>query len=257
MTEKITVVPTVKAYPAVLSKLEEAVCVAGFRIGLLQQPEWVRLFPVPFRELEGEQQFKKWQEIEVDVDRTASDNRPESLKPRNNTIRAGRELKPAERRHLVDSMPHVTMCGLRDQQKVEGTSLGVVRPRRVIAVEIETRKPEDVAAQQHRVASMAAQEKLFGPKLEPLEVIPHRFLYHYECFEPGCPGHHQGIIDWEIHQAYRKWRREYPTDFIERVRRKWFDELCGPTRDTRFFVGNMHQHPQSFLVLGVFWPAKP
>jgi hypothetical protein len=93
--------------------------------------------------------------------------------------------------------------------------------------------------------------------LEPLEVIPHRFLYHYECFEPDCPGHHQGIIDWEIHQAYRKWRREYLTDFIERVRRKWFGELCGPTRDTRFFVGNMHQHPQSFLVLGVFWPARP
>lgn len=117
MTENITVVPTVKAYPAVLSKLEEAVCVAGFRIGLLQQPEWVRLFPIPFRELESDQQFRKWQEIEVDVDRTASDTRPESLKPQNNTIRAGRELKPAERRQLVDSMPHVTMCGLRDSRR--------------------------------------------------------------------------------------------------------------------------------------------
>jgi len=104
---------------------------------------------------------------------------------------------------------------------------------------------------------MAAQERLFGPRVEPLQVIPHRFLYHYECYEPGCKGHHQGIVDWEIHQAYRKWRLEYPTDFIERVRSKWFDELCAATRDTRFFVGNMHQHPGSFLVLGVYWPPKP
>lgn len=45
-------------------------------------------------------------------------------------------------------------------------------------------------------------------RLEPLEVIPHRFVYCYECPEPDCPGHRQGIIDWEIHQAYRKWRHD-------------------------------------------------
>jgi hypothetical protein len=27
-------------------------------------------------------------------------------------------------------------------------------------------------------------------------------------------------------------------------------------RDTAFFVGNQHQHPTAFMVLGVWWPPK-
>lgn len=39
-----------------------------------------------------------------------------------------------------------------------------------------------------------------------------------------------------------------------RQRRKFFNEMCGDDRDTYFFIGNQHQHPGSYLVLGVFWP---
>lgn len=255
MRERITVVPTVKAYPAMLDNLEEAVCVAGFRTGLLEQPEWVRLFPVTFREL-GDQRFAKWQEITVDVERSPKDRRPESLMPRNDTIQAGRVLKPRERRSLMAAMPTTSMCELIARQASDGTSLGIVRPRRVKKVAIELRDSADVARQQARVEAAAAQQRLFGPQVTPLEVTPHRFVYHYDCDAPGCQGHEQGIIDWEVTAAYRSWRHDYPDDFVERVRRKWFDELCGPTRDTRFFVGNMHQHPQSFLVLGVYAPPR-
>jgi hypothetical protein len=239
---RITVVPTVKAYPALLSGLEEAVCVAGFRTGILEQPAWARLFPIPFRELDEEQQFRKWQEITVDADPSPRDHRPESLLPRSDSLHAGRILKLSERRQLVDSMPHESMCGVIEQQRLHGTSLGVVRPRRVIDVLVEERDPEEVQIQQQRVESAAAQQKLFGPALTPLEVIPHRFLYRYLCEDPNCGIHNQGIIDWEISAAYRKWRRQYPVDFVERIRRKWLDELCSPNCDTRFF--------------GVFWPRR-
>ena len=164
---------------------------------------------------------------------------------------------------LVNTMPHVSMCGLMARQRVDGTSLGVVRPRRVLDVVAEPRDPEEVRDQQRRVEASAARQRLFGPSLTPLEVIPHRFVYRYVCDEPDCGGHRQGVVDWEISAAYRSWRRSYPTDFVERIRRRWLDDLCGSDRDTRFFVGNMHQHPQSFLVVGVvaslFFvrPAKP
>ncbi len=256
MAETITVVPTVKAYPALLSSLEEAVCVAGFRTAVLEPPRWVRLFPVPFRELGEEQQFRKWQEITLDAAPSPRDRRPESLRPSSETIRAGRSLPERERRALVDAMPHDSMCGLVAQQHLDGTSLGVVRPREVLDVVVEPRDLSEVRADQQRVETAAAQQKLFGPELAPLEVLPHRFLYRYRCDEPQCGGHRQGIVDWEISAAYRKWRRLYPEDFIERIRRRWLDEMCSADRDTRFFVGNMHQHPQSFLVLGVFWPKR-
>lgn len=256
MSDRITVVPVVKAYPALLRDLDEAVCVAGFRTAMFEQPAWVRLFPVPFRELDAEQQFKKWQEISLVATPTSKDRRPESLLPQNSTIQVVRNLKPAERNEIINSVPAVSMCGLMRQQALDGTSLGLVRPRTVVDVIVEARDADEVRSQQERVDAAAGQQKLFGPQLSPLEILPHRFLYRYLCEDADCGGHRQGIVDWEISAAYRKWRHAYPTDFIERIRHKWFDELCAPDRDTRFFVGNMHQHPQSFLVLGVHWPKR-
>jgi hypothetical protein len=40
------------------------------------------------------------------------------------------------------------------------------------------------------------------------------------------------------------------------MRKRWLDEVCAEDRDTAFFVGNMHQHPGSFLILGVWWPPR-
>ena len=256
MSETITVVPTVKAYPALSSKLEEFVCVAGFAVRLLEQPRWVRLFPVPFRELDLEQQFHKWQPITLDVEPSSNDRRPESLRPVSHTIQTGALLRSRDRRRLVASMPHMSMCDLIAQQQLDGTSLGVIRPREVIDVIVVERDDDEVRKHQERAAAIANQQKLFGPELAPLEAIPHRFVYQYLCEHPHCGLHNQGIIDWEISAAYRKWRGSYPDNFIDRIRNKWLDELCGPDRDTRFFVGNMHQHPSSFLVLGVFSPKR-
>ncbi len=253
--ERISFVPTVKAYPALLSGLDEAVCVAGFKIGLMTPPEWVRLFPVHFRELENSQKFKKWDELVVDVERTTKDRRPESRLPREHTIKLIRPIGTGERRLIVDAMPHTSMCAIIEEQRTNSTSLGIVRPRQVLDVEISIRSAEDVRKQQERVNAAANHEKLFGKQLTPLEIIPHRYSYRYLCETDSCSGHSQGIIDWEVSAAYRNWRNSY-ADYVDRVRQKWLTELCAPDRDTRFFVGNMHQHPQSFLILGVFWPKR-
>jgi hypothetical protein len=41
-----------------------------------------------------------------------------------------------------------------------------------------------------------------------------------------------------------------------KVREKYLDELCGSDKDTHFFVGNHSRFPNTFMVLGVFWPPK-
>jgi hypothetical protein len=38
------------------------------------------------------------------------------------------------------------------------------------------------------------------------------------------------------------------------VKDKFLGELCGPTKDTHFFVGTILAHPRSWVVIGVFWP---
>jgi len=55
----------VKAAPVLTSELRESVCVAAMTLG--DDPRWIRLHPVPFRDLGEESQFKKYQEIQVRV----------------------------------------------------------------------------------------------------------------------------------------------------------------------------------------------
>jgi len=63
------VMVTVKAYPQTSKRLmSEVVCVAGVRLDR-GQPEWIRIFPVPFRDLAIAAKFKKHEIFEVDVRR--------------------------------------------------------------------------------------------------------------------------------------------------------------------------------------------
>jgi hypothetical protein len=67
---------SVKTYPTLSTKYNELVCTAGF----LEDGSWVRIYPLPFRALERNQQYKKWQWIELDLELNTSDVRPESHK---------------------------------------------------------------------------------------------------------------------------------------------------------------------------------
>jgi hypothetical protein len=53
---KERVLITVKTYPTLSQSYVELVCTAGIR----QDGSWVRIYPVPFRLLEAEHQFSKW-----------------------------------------------------------------------------------------------------------------------------------------------------------------------------------------------------
>ncbi len=254
MSETIRLVVTVKAYPTASVKYGEAVCVAGIRTDT-DRPQWVRLYPVDFRDLPFDRQFKKWSEIEVAVS-PSSDTRPESVRPDTTTIRILRELSTAnawaERWPIVEPLLVESMCAAREAQRDDGTSLAAFRPQQVDDVVVEA-EPDDWTPQQ--LASLN-QLSLFAQDRRTLEKVPWRWKYTYSC-GGSCNGHEQTIIDWEIAQAWRSWKRQYGSEeAANRVREKWLNELAGPAKDTVFFVGNQRLHHESFLVLGVFWPPR-
>ncbi|HVA20109.1 MAG TPA: hypothetical protein VMU55_08035 [Solirubrobacteraceae bacterium] len=107
-------------------------------------------------------------------------------------------------------------------------------------------------AQTSLLDGLGSEERV--SQLRELEHAPWTFRYRYECDEPGCRTHTQSIIDWEIARFYRR-IRDFD-DWRERMKAQWVGKLYGVGRDTAFFVGNMHQHPRSFLVLGVWWPLR-
>lgn len=257
--ETITVLVTVKAYPAISRKSGESVCIAGVR---LDSPaaEWVRLFPVPFRSLPAEQQFKKYQIVTLRASkRSGSDQRPESYFPDLGSIVLGPVIGTENgswrrRWEVLEGLAgETTTCALHHEARIRGQaapSLGLIKPRNIDMVVKENPEYQPNGPVQVDV-------DLFGTEREVLEKTPFSATYHYWCGEEWCRGHHPQIIDWESGQLARTNLASRSVEEAKRLHRERFlDEMCSSMRDTYFFVGNQHQHPGSFLVLGVFWPKR-
>ncbi|MDR2399889.1 MAG: hypothetical protein LBD61_05630 [Endomicrobium sp.] len=77
MKETKKVLITVKTYPTSSKKYDELVCTAG----ITEDGKLIRLYPIEFRKLPYEKQYKKYDWIEVVVERNDSDFRKESFRP--------------------------------------------------------------------------------------------------------------------------------------------------------------------------------
>ena len=261
--ETMTLLILVKASPLVTKNRQENVCVAALRLD--SAPEWIRLYPVPFRDLIGESKFSKHQKVTVDVVRPTSDRRPESWTPIVGSIKLGETLGTdhgwSTRRERVDSLGEDTMCDLIKRNKSgSGTgtpSLSVVRTVEPPKLVITKRDKETLDKWQQWADAIDAESSLFDDPAEQkpkFEVTPWRFRYHYRCLDLNCNGHEQTIVDWEANALWRNVRHR--DDWRDLMRQRFVDEMWAPNRDSVLFAGNMEQHPQSFLVLGVFWPPR-
>lgn len=262
--QEMRFVPMVKAYPALSKTYGEVSCVAGVQVDDGRH-RWVRLYPVPFRALDEEQQFAKYQPLRLRARSHSGDRRPETLRPDRDSIRTDGGPIPAgpgwqPRRWLIEGLTSDSMCELQRRQAKDSTSLGIFRPKQVTDLLIER---ADVSSEKQRIAeAWASQRSLLdgvegseqAHQIKELELIPWTFKYRYDCSDPDCNGHSQSIIDWEIAATYRGIR--HLPDWQKRLRDRWLGDLCAEDRDTAFIVGNQHQHPVSFLVLGVWWPSR-
>jgi hypothetical protein len=250
----LRILVTVKAYPAIGRRHGEAVCVAGID---LDQTRWIRLFPVPFRDMRFDQRFRKFDIIEVEATKS-SDPRPESHQPNVDSISVVGHIPPKradERRAVLDPLLQSSMCAIRRRQAADATSLGLFRPDGPPELlVVEDRSPWDPEKQM-----VVDQPSMLMPGKRGLEKVPFRFSYRYRCAgEEACRGHEQSIIDWEIAEAFRSWRDQHGEQrALEMIRKKWTEQLWAEDRDTALFTGNQFKNPDGFLVLGVFWPPKP
>ena len=261
--QELTVMILVKAAPVLTSHLQESMCVAAMHLG--PEPKWIRLHPVPFRDLGDDSKFRKYQEVTVQAIRPRSDRRPESWTPVEGSIQLGETLGTehgwSARRQRIARLGEQTMCDLIERNRAGSgpatPSLAVVRAAERPQLLIDQRDREQLDNWRKRAKDIAARRSLFDDpttKKPEFEVIPWRFRYSYHCLAPKCNGHKQTIVDWEAVTLWRKVR--YRQDWQDLMRQKFVDELWAPDRDTVLFAGNMEQHPRSFLILGVFWPPS-
>ena len=116
MPERIQVVVTVKAYPSVSVKYGESVCVAGIRTDT-EAPQWVRLYPVEYRDLPVDRRVAKYEEIALQVS-PSSDTRPESLRPDTTTIEVQRKITTGKDRKWSERAPRGTAARRSDVCRV-------------------------------------------------------------------------------------------------------------------------------------------
>jgi hypothetical protein len=253
----------VKASPVLTAELRETMCVAAATLG--EERHWVRIHPVPFRDLGDESKFVKYQEVRLRAVRPRSDRRPESWTPIVGSIQlgeaVGRDHGWSRRRERVEGLGERQMCDLISANRSgsgPGTpSLAVVRPAGMPELLITERDEQQLDRWRQWARAIAAQPSLFDDptvKKPDIEIIPWRFRYRYRCRAPSCNGHAQTIVDWEAVALYRNVRRY--RNWQELMRQKLVGELWGDDRDTVLFVGNMEQRPWNFLVLGIFWPPR-
>ena len=131
----------VKTYPTLSSKYDELVCTAGF----LEDGSWIRIYPIPFRKLEYDKQYSKYDWIEVDLEKNSSDFRLESHKPKsietafNIVEHLGTEESWRLRKGIVLNNVHTNMTELISQAKdtTRYTSLAVFKPKEILDFKIE------------------------------------------------------------------------------------------------------------------------
>lgn len=252
VVERATVLITVKASPEIGRTHGETVCVAGVRLDD-GDARWIRLFPVHWQWFwQGE--HPKYQVIEIDVERHEKDQRPESYRPRLDTTRVvDRFDSKKQRADVLNRLPQYAMCDLVAAKGWSRPSLGLVVPREVLGFHREDHTGD---AEHSAKMNRAAQGSLLAQGAPKLEFSPFAFKLAYLCQSVSCKGHRQTVVDWEISEAWRRWRRSYPDDYLGRIEQKWL-ELVQLDRKPAFYVGNQHQAPQGFLILGIARDVTP
>ncbi len=254
IVQRERVLITVLTYPHPSESYEELVCTAG----ITESGEWVRLYPIDYRYRPKNQQFKKFQWIEVDLEPkgAGNDKRKESRRPILDTIKILGDPLPTSddwraRTSIIDKLQHSTMKELEARFETDQTSLGIVRPTEILEVKYERVDQNWKGSWQ----DLQNQLRLFDPQPKKLEKLPYKWSYVFRCEDRKEP-YTRMIEDWELGANFLNAREKYDeAKAAEKVCERYMKVVADPSRDVRFFVGT-HFPYNTWLVIGVFWPPK-
>lgn len=230
----------------------------------------VRLYPVPFRLVSDDQQFRKWQWIEARIEKANNDHRLESHRLFVDTIqcdaapiKSGKDGWP-HRMEVLSKLPVFSdFKAVEAARQNNGTTLALLRPSRIIELEIKAAKnPDWTDAERTKLLQLQQQGGLFenaeeNQMLRHLEKLPFDFHYRYECDVGGeTLTYKHKLVDWEVGALYRRLRRECGASGWEKpFREKYEREL--PARDLLLLLGTIHRFPDQWLAVSVICPPRP
>lgn len=253
---------TVKTYPSLSNKYGEVVCTAGFT----EDGKFIRVYPIPFRKLEYELHYKKYQWVEMNIEKNKSDFRPESYKLIDiDSIKLCNFIESQnnwyERKEIIlKGNIYTNLTTLIDDAKNDFklTSLAVFKPKNILTFLIEPATTREW--DKDKVDMIVNQGNLFDNDIFKLvNKLPYKFSYTYED-ETGKQST-QMIEDWEIGSLYWNCLKDNDGDEDKaclKVREKY--EGFIKNNDIYFYLGTTLAHHKSsrnpFVIIGVFYPKK-
>jgi len=262
-TERILI--TVKTYPTLSTSYGELVCTAGLR----EDGSWVRIYPIPFRQLQVYKKFEKYRIIEASISRNTKDRRPESHKVDTGSLTLTETILSTkdswqERRNWVLYRGEVfddlsALIHLANDENA--LSLATFKPSEIVDFKVEPQSPD---WDDNKIAALQAssnQGELF-PDWEPVNLtklvnkLPWKFSY--TILDRHGRKSTMMIEDWEIGALYWNCLKESasPDEAVAKVREMYFDRFAN--LDTYLFLGTtLEWHGRGknpFLVVGVFYP---
>ncbi|MFM2194748.1 MAG: hypothetical protein RL092_348 [Bacteroidota bacterium] len=253
----------VKTYPTLSAKYDELVCTAGFK----EDGTWIRIYPIQFRKRSYDQQYKKYDWVEVDLVKNTSDFRPDSFRPKSidSKIQVVGHLDTAhnweERKKFCLSKIYYNLSELIAEAKHKDicTSLAVFKPTKILDFYAEPteREWDKEKLESLKQLNLFASEK--EGKFEVVRKLPYKFKFQFTDNE-GTESNLM-IEDWEAGQLY--WnclarRAGNEKKAVADVRQKYLDDFA-KTKDLHFFLGttlefHSRNAPNPFIIIGTFHP---
>lgn len=257
---------TVKTYPTLSSKYDEVVCTAGLR----EDGSWVRIYPVPFRKLDEYEKYRKFDWVDIDLERNSADPRYESYRPKSEITvvqHMGTHNDWRERREFVLNKGKVftSFEEIIDLNKNDHSlSLATFKPSEIVDFTVEEDSREWDQEKLRLIELRATQTDFFQDNQKYFKVVnklPYKFRYIFR----DDTGHERKMMigDWEIGALYWKELRRHDGNedkAVKSVKKKYFDQLI-KDRDIHLFVGtnqswDMRNAPNPFMIIGVFSPPE-
>ncbi len=255
----------VKTYPTLSEKYRELACTAGFR----EDGSWIRLYPIPFRLLEEDKRYKKYQWIEADIAKNQGDPRPESYKITNrDTIEllnaVPSEKNWAERKRLIleKNTIHTDLAALISGAHKDELSLAIFKPASIEGFKIEEAPKDWPEDKLKKVLDGMKQAHLFEEEQDTAEFkimpkLPYKFSYTFKD-EKGKTSTLM-IEDWEIGQLYWNCVKHYgEKEAPQKVKEKYLDDFA-KKKDLHLFLGttrewHIRRATNPYVIIGTFHP---
>lgn len=219
-----------KGAPDRISDGRVTICTGGYS----PTHGFIRIYPT-----KRDSPLKRWNIVEVPVERNYRDKRQESWKIQgskrewsklSDKIKLVGDHKRDDRLNLIGNLVDDCVECIRD----EGRSLGIIKPsiEKCYFVERDDFEPE----------VQTTLLNAYGVRVKDNYPYQPRICYSCTDCKTKSGKHDQQIVEWGIYE----WMRKNP-DKIEQV---WENlRINSPTHDTYFFVGNISYHPNRYLVI--------